>query len=204
MFIYWAVLSQRASPAIPKFLLQPLVSSPSTPVSLTFPYPPMLYSISLFSHFLSVSAPSPSTIHTLLPLSALLIYTLCPPSHPLPLPFSPSSLSLSFFAQDRSALITLMALMIQLNGALPPQCLSKAFLCSSLVHAAALASHRSLVSFSLGKSESMTPVFQTCDLMILLYCADMWCIQLATPGVNVLRNSEILAVGEFICVNMHS
>lgn len=63
----------------------------------------------------------------------------CPPSlyfpqyPPTPTASFPFSLSLPFFAQDRSALITLMALMIQLNGALSPQCLSKAFLCSRLM-----------------------------------------------------------------------
>lgn len=80
--------------------------------------------------FLFLSASLIFTIHPLL--------SLCsppppiPPSHPLPLSLSLSSRSLPFFAQDRSALITLMALMIQLNGALSPQCLSKAFLCSML------------------------------------------------------------------------
>lgn len=70
------------------------------------PSPPLLY----FPHYppLPSISPSPSLPFSLLPL-------------------------LAFLAQDRSALITLMALMIQLNGALSPRCLSKAFLCSLLM-----------------------------------------------------------------------
>ena len=85
--------------------------------------------------------------------------------HPT-LSLTPSSLSLPFFAQDRSALITLMALMIQLNGALSPQCLSKAFPCSLLMqqHSAAIESHR---SFSVGTNDRMAPASQPCDLLML-------------------------------------
>ncbi len=101
-------------------------------LSATFPHPPVLYSISASLPFtLCPTAfhhpPSPP------PLSTFPIIPPFPPSHPLPLPLSPSSRSLPFFAQDRSALITLMALMIQLNGALSPRCLSKASLCSLLM-----------------------------------------------------------------------
>lgn len=127
-------VSPQAFPTNPHFLPQPLVCLPSTPPSATSPYPPMLYSISI-SHLLLLSAPPLSTIHPLLLLSLLSPLSLPPPiplTHSTP-SFSLFPPSLPFFAQDRSALITLMALMIQLNGALSPRCLSKAFLCSLLV-----------------------------------------------------------------------
>lgn len=85
-----------------------------------------------FSLIFSFSLPHWSSPSTLSSLSLCSPPPPIPPSHPLPLSLSLSSRSLPFFAQDRSALITLMALMIQLNGALSPQCLSKAFLCSML------------------------------------------------------------------------
>lgn len=107
-----------------------------------FTVQPSISNIALSSHAIFSICSSPifflphhslPPTHPLLPPS--LLSPLPPsfssiPSHPLPFPFS---LSLPLCAQDRSSLITLMAMMIQLNGALSPRCLSKAFLCSLLM-----------------------------------------------------------------------
>lgn len=95
----------------------------------------------LRSHFL------PMPDHS--PLSSLSLYFPHYPllhSPPFP-PLSPSSLSLPLCAQDRSALITLTAMMIQLNGPLSPQCLCEAALCCS---SSSSSSDRSLGSVSVG------------------------------------------------------
>lgn len=125
MFICRATISLQSLPTIPHFLPRP-PSLLAIPLSATFLYAAVESSISasLWFHL----PLRPSIHHHLLSLS-LTVSSLPITSHSF-FPLLPRPSPLFFFAPDRSALITLMALMIQLNAALSPQCLTQASLCS--------------------------------------------------------------------------
>lgn len=139
MFIRRATVSPRAFTTVAQFF--------AVALSLFTVYP-SISTLSLSSHSIFSICLVPNFSFSLArcsPPSTLPSLSLYSPHYPPflhPTPsLTPSSLSLPFFAQDRSALITLMALMIQLNGALsspvPLQGLSL-----QSAHAAAFSSDR--------------------------------------------------------------
>lgn len=181
--LLWCFLSSVWVPAVGLlWVTQPLMSSCKHCDEINVNTNVYLLSDSLLQYFpsfcpsliSSISLSSHAVFSAFLPFSLSPITT--PPPFSLLSPLLPPnlihslSLSLPLCAQDRSALITLMAMMMRLNGALSPRCLSKAFLCSSCSSSSIQRWQQPRLFLP------VAPAPQPCDLLMWLYWSqeDYW------------------------------